>query len=101
MRQCLRHFTGQIHAHCELFSFPRLMCRKEMDMKGRGCPSPPSRAPSSQTLAGDSATHSHHSTGADVGEGVLAEGLSAQGKVSSAQTVIRGRTEPDRILLIT
>lgn len=22
MRQCLRHFTGQIHAHCELFSFP-------------------------------------------------------------------------------
>lgn len=22
MRQCLWHFTGRIHAHCKLFSFP-------------------------------------------------------------------------------
>lgn len=69
-------------------------------MKGRGYPSPPSRASSSQTLAGDSPAHSHHSTLADVGEGVLAKGLNAQGRESNVQTVIRGGTEPDRILLV-
>ena len=51
-------------------AFLRLMCRKETDMKGRGCPSPPSWAPSSQTLAGNSPKYSHHSTRAGVGEGV-------------------------------